>query len=78
MNDLKEKANSERIKAKADQRLINLEQERDWFRNEAMVLSRTGKSLKNQYTRLKERYDTVIDEKNYFQSQLYEERMNSK
>ena len=46
MNELKEKANAERIKAKQDQRLINLETERDWFRKEALALSRANKSLR--------------------------------
>ena len=78
MNILKEKASAERIKAKQDQRLINLETERDWFRKEALSLSRASKSLKDQLQKLKKKYDYVYEEKIYFQTQLYDERMNSK
>lgn len=36
MQDLKEKASAERLKLKHDERLVELEKERDWFRKEAL------------------------------------------
>ena len=46
MRDLKEKASIERIKAKQEARLVNLEKERDWFRKEALDLDKMNKDHK--------------------------------
>ena len=46
MRDLKEKASVERIKAKQEARLVNLEKERDWFRQEALDLDKMNKDHK--------------------------------
>ena len=46
MKELKEKASSERHKAKQEARLVNLEKERDWFRKEALKLDRMCKDHK--------------------------------
>ena len=40
MQKLKEKANVERIKAQQEQKLVNIEKERDWFRAEALKLNK--------------------------------------
>lgn len=46
MRDLKEKASAERIKAKSEAKLVNLEKERDWFRREALDLNKMNKDHK--------------------------------
>lgn len=55
-----------------------METERDWFRREALALSRANKALKDQIARLKLKYDAAIEQKIYFQTQLYDERLNSR
>ena len=53
MRDLKDKASAERIKAKQEARLINLEKERDWFRREALCLDKMNKDHKNVLSKVK-------------------------
>ena len=43
MKDLKEKASAERLKSKMDARMIHLEKERDWFREECLQLDKVAK-----------------------------------
>ena len=43
MQDLKDKANAEHLKAKSDEKMIQLEKERDWFRSEALKLNKIQK-----------------------------------
>ena len=63
MKDLKEKANSERIKAKMDARLVHLEKERDWFRAECLQLDKMNKDMKKLLASLKVRLETKSEEK---------------
>ena len=59
MRDLKDKASVERIKAKQEARLINLEKERDWFRKEALCLDKMNKDHKKVLADIKLRLETV-------------------
>ena len=43
MKDLKEKANAERHKTKQNQKMITLQEEREWFRREALTLDKINK-----------------------------------
>lgn len=43
MQELKDKSNSEHFKAKSDEKMIQLEKERDWFRAEALKLNKIQK-----------------------------------
>lgn len=63
MKDLKEKANSERIKAKMDTRLVHLEKERDWFRTECLQLDKMNKDMKKLLATLKVRLESESEEK---------------
>lgn len=63
MKDLKEKANSERIKAKMDARLVHLEKERDWFRAECLQLDRMNKDMKKLLANLKIRLESESEER---------------
>lgn len=53
MVDLKEKASVERNRAKQEARAMKLENERDWFRTEALNLDRVCKAQKEELDRLK-------------------------
>ena len=63
MRDLKEKASVERIKAKQESRLVNLERERDWFRREALELDHMNKDHKKVLAELKNSLVTVTEDK---------------
>ena len=63
MKDLKDKANSERIKAKNDARLVHLEKERDWFRAECLMLDRMNKDMKKLLSNLKVKLESESEEK---------------
>ena len=65
MRDLKEKASIERIKAKQEARLVNLEKERDWFRKEALDLDKMNKDHKQLLQRLKQRLEQVSEDKDF-------------
>lgn len=78
MQKLKEKANVERIKAQQDQKLVNIEKERDWFRAEALKLNKIQKQQHDQLTKYKDKIDSLTQDVSYFQTQLYEEKLNSK
>ena len=72
MRDLKEKASVERIKAKQEARLVNMEKERDWFRREALELDKMNKDHKRVLMELKERLETVSEDRDFMHQQLIE------
>jgi hypothetical protein len=43
MYELKQKSNAELIKAKQDEKMVLIEKERDWFREEALKLNKVQK-----------------------------------
>ena len=65
MRDLKEKASVERIKAKQEARLLNLERERDWFRREALDLDKMNKDHKRVLMELRQRLETVSEDREF-------------
>ena len=65
MRDLKEKASLERIKAKSEARMVNLEKERDWFRREALDLDKLNKDHKLIIKQIKGRLDAVTEDKGF-------------
>ena len=68
MQKLKEKANVERIKAQQEQKLVNIEKERDWFRAEALKLNKIQKQQQEQLAKYKERIETITQDLSYFQT----------
>ena len=78
MQQLRDKANVERIKAKQDQKVVEMEKERDWFREEALRLNKIQKDQKSILDRLKQQIESAQAERDYCHSQLLEEKMNSK
>lgn len=65
MRDLKEKASVERIKAKQEARLVNMEKERDWFRREALELDKMNKDHKRLLADLRGRLEAVSEDKEF-------------
>ena len=78
MRDLKEKASVERHKAKSDAKLLNLEHERDWFRREALDLDKMNKNHKLLLAELKQRFESVTEDKTFLNNQLVEAKMINK
>ena len=70
MKELRDRAATERHKAKQEARLINLEKERDWFRREALKLDRMCKDQKKILARLKTTLESMEEDKEFFQEQL--------
>ena len=75
MRDLKEKASVERIKAKQESRLVNLERERDWFRREALELDHMNKDHKKVLAELRGRLETVSEDKGILEDQLIKTKL---
>lgn len=71
MRELKEKASSERHKAKQEARLVNLEKERDWFRREALKLDKMCKDHKRILNKLKATLENIEEDRDFFQEQLF-------
>ena len=65
MAALKEKASAQRHRAKIDSRVILLEKERDWFRDEALKLDKMCKDHKMVLTKLKTTFENVQEDKEY-------------
>ena len=59
MTALKEKASAQRHRAKIDNRVLILEKERDWFRDEALKLDKMCKDHKMVLTKLKTTFENV-------------------
>ena len=57
MAKLKEKASVQRHKAKTDERILSLEKERDWFREESLKLSAMCKDHKMVLSKLKNSFE---------------------
>ena len=70
MRDLKEKASVERIKAKQESRMVNMEKERDWFRSESLQLDKMNKDNKRLIVELRQRLEISSDDKNFLHTQL--------
>lgn len=78
MKELKEKANEARIKAKNDARLIHLEKERDWFRNETLQLDQMNKNHKKVLAILKAKFETEVEEKEMYHKQVIDAKQINK
>lgn len=66
MKELKEKASAERQKAKQEARLVNLEKERDWFRNEALKLDKELKDHKRILQKMKGTLENIEEDRDFF------------
>lgn len=66
MKELRDKASTERHKAKADARLVNLERERDWFRREALKLDKMCKDHKRILARLKTTLESMEEDRDFY------------
>lgn len=66
MQELKDKSNAERLKAKQDEKLVLLEKERDWFRNEALKLNKLQKEQKIILDRMKEQLQNAQEDRDYY------------
>ena len=78
MQLLKEKADAQNIKMKKEQRMVTLNNERDWFRSEALMLNKLQKDQKLILESMKVQLETTQEERDYYQQQLYEEKMQVK
>ena len=75
MQFLKEKADAQNIKMKKEHRMVTLNNERDWFRREALQLNKLQKDQKLILAKLKVQLETTQEERDYYQQQLYNEKM---
>lgn len=78
MTSLRNKANIEKIKAKQEKKYQVMEQERDWFRAEALQMSKLYKEQKDLAEKYKKKYEQLQLDKDYFQGKFYEEKLVSK
>lgn len=78
MNELREKADTEKLRLRADQKMVSLEEERDWFREEALRLNKLYKDSKQILDRMKIQMENAQEDRDYYQMQLYEEKVHSK
>ena len=78
MSALRDKADAENLRLKQDKKMISLEQERDWFRSESMRLSKLYKEQKVILDRVKVKMEDAQEDRDYYQTALYEEKVHSK
>ena len=70
MKILKEKASKERLEMKREERMATLQNERDWFRREALELDKMNKDRKKTILKLKNQLDNAEDDCRFFNEQL--------
>jgi len=63
MKELKLKASAERHKAKGDARMITLQEEREWFRMEALTLDKINKDQKRALYEMRNELESIKEEK---------------
>ena len=78
MTTLRNKANIEKIKAKQEKKYVTMEQERDWFRAEALQLNTKYKEQRDMAEKYKKKFEQLQLDKDYFQTKLYQEKLASK
>lgn len=66
MKELKEKASTEKRKEKQEHRLKTLEQERDWFRQEALKLDKMCKDHQRILNKLKSTMENIEEDRDFF------------
>lgn len=66
MKEIKAKASDERLKAKQEQRLVNLKDERDWFRKEALQLDKMCKKHKKILGKMKSGLENVEEDRDFY------------
>ena len=66
MRELRDKASTERHKAKNEARVVNLEKERDWFRREALKLDKVCKEHKRVLARLKTTLEGMEEDRDFY------------
>ena len=66
MRQIKEKASSEKLKAKQEGHIINLANERDWFRKEALNLDKMCKKHKKILGKMKAGFENVEEDRDFF------------
>lgn len=71
IKELKEKASTERQKAKQEARYVSLEKERDWFRAESLKLDKMCKEHKRILQKMKEALENIEEDRDFFQEQLF-------
>ena len=71
LKELKEKTSKEKMKAKNESKIKMLEQERDWFRDEALKLDKSSNEYKQMLEKLKATLDVVEEDRDFFQDQLF-------
>jgi predicted ATP-grasp superfamily ATP-dependent carboligase len=61
-----------------DEKVVTMEKERDWFRGEALNLNISKKKLEKEVTELRTRLRQTIEDRDYFEINLHEEKMNNR
>ena len=74
MEKLKDAASGEAIKSKKEKKMVQLTEERDWFRAEALKLNIASKKQASQLKSLRERLSVASEERDYYLRQLYDEK----
>ena len=70
MRLLKEKASEEENKRRRDEELVKMEQERDWFRNEAVRLDKICKEYKKSVEKWKNKADALEEDRKFLEEQV--------
>lgn len=66
MVDLRRKARAETVKAKMDEKVVVMEKERDWFRDEALQLNITKKKLETEVESLRKQLKKMTEDRDFF------------
>lgn len=78
MQVLKEKASEQKLKLRHDERLVELEKERDWFRKEALKLDKMCRDAKRQVKKMRTNVENANEDRDFYQTQLLKSKKINK
>ena len=78
LEQLRDQASADKLRAKRDAKMSDLRKERNFFRAEALQLNQLNKKNEATVSRLKDKLSVATEERDFFLRQLHDEKVNAR
>lgn len=78
LEQLRDQASADKLRAKRDAKMVDLRKERNFFRGEALQLNQLNKKNEAEVTKLKDKLAIATEERDFFLRQLHDEKINTR